>query len=68
MPPPPVLPKKKPDHILDEACGRLFYRGYDKNASTVRPDYAHKYFGEKRAAFVLLLFAVRADGPAGRAG
>jgi len=43
-----------------------FIKDAENNSRTVRPDYAHKYFGDKRTVYVLLLVAVRADGPAGR--
>jgi hypothetical protein len=44
-----------------------FIEDAENNTRTVRPDYAHKYFSDKRTAYVLLLVALAADCPAGRA-
>jgi hypothetical protein len=50
---------------LDESCPELFlYPECHDNNQTVRPDYAHKPFGDKRTCYVLLIVALARDFPA----
>jgi hypothetical protein len=61
----PVKKQKKPLYPLDESRSKLFlYPKYDYKNQTVRPDYAHKRFGDGRTRYVLLIVALAQDFPA----